>query len=138
EAIGCLDADLSFDPDYYSFRLSRLASEPGLGIVGTPFVENGGQTYDYRFVSLSHVSGACQLFRRACFEDIGGYVPIQGGGIDRVAVLKARARGWATMTFTEKALHHHRKMGTATGGGAVAANFKQGKKDYSFGNHPLW
>lgn len=137
EAIGSLDADLSFDPDYFSFLLARLASEPGLGIVGTPFVENGGQIYDYRFVSRSHVSGACQLFRRACFEDIGGYVPIKGGGIDRVAVLKARARGWATLTFTEKTLLHHRQMGTATGG-AMAANFKQGRKDYSFGNHPLW
>ena len=137
EAIGSLDADLSFEPDYFSFLLARLASEPGLGIVGTPFVENGGQRYDYRFVSLSHVSGACQLFRRACFEDIGGYVPIKGGGIDRVAVLKARALGWATLTFTEKAILHHRQMGTATGG-SVAANFKQGKKDYSFGNHPLW
>jgi len=138
EAIGSLDADLSFDPDYFSFLLSRLASEPSLGIVGTPFVEkNGGQTYDYRFVSRTHVSGACQLFRRACFEDIGGYVPIQGGGIDRVAVLKARARGWATLTFTEKTLLHHRKMGTASGG-ALAAIFRQGGKDYSFGNHPLW
>jgi glycosyltransferase involved in cell wall biosynthesis len=136
-AIGSLDADLSFDPDYFSFLLDRLAGEPALGIVGTPFVENGGQTYDYRFVSLTHVSGACQLFRRACFEDIGGYVPIQGGGIDRVAVLKARARGWGTLTFTEKVLLHHRPMGTATGG-SVAAHFKQGKKDYSFGNHPLW
>ena len=138
EAIGSLDADLSFDPDYFSFLLGQLASEPDLGLVGTPFVENGGQTYDYRFVSRSHVSGACQLFRRSCFEDIGGYVPIRGGGIDRVAVLKARARGWATLTFTEKRLVHHRKMGTGTGGGAIAASFKQGKKDYSFGNHPLW
>jgi len=138
EAIGSLDADLSFDPDYFSFLLDRLASEPSLGLVGTPFVEEGGKTYDYRFTSRSHVSGACQLFRRTCFEDIGGYVPIKTGGIDRVAVLKARARGWATLTFTEKTLLHHRKMGTGSGGGGVTANFKQGKKDYSFGNHPLW
>jgi glycosyltransferase involved in cell wall biosynthesis len=137
EVIGSLDADLSFDPDYFSFLLGQLASNPGLGLVGTPFVENGGEMYDYRFVSLAHVSGACQLFRRTCFEDIGGYIPIQGGGIDRVAVLKARARGWATQTFTEKTLMHHRKMGTATGG-AMTAIFKQGVKDYSFGNHPLW
>jgi hypothetical protein len=137
EAIGSLDADLSFDDGYFGFLLNRLASEPGLGLVGTPFVEDGRQHYDYRFVSLSHVSGACQLFRRTCFEEIGGYVPIKGGGIDRVAVMKARARGWATLTFTEKTLVHHRKMGSATGG-SIAANFKQGKKDYSFGNHPLW
>jgi poly-beta-1,6-N-acetyl-D-glucosamine synthase len=137
EAIGSLDADVSFDRDYFSFLLDRLASQPGLGLVGTPFVENGHQRYDYRFASHSHVSGACQLFRRTCFEEIGGYIPIQGGGIDRVAVLNAQVRGWATMTFTEKVLVHHRKMGSATGG-SLAVNFKQGQKDYSFGNHPLW
>jgi len=31
-------------------------------------------------VSIEHVSGACQVFRRECFEEIGGYVPVKGGG----------------------------------------------------------
>lgn len=137
EAIGSLDADLSFESDYFSYLLDRLASESKLGLVGTPFMEDGRQVYDYRFVSISHVSGACQLFRRTCFEEIGGYVPIKGGGIDKVAVLKARVRGWSTMTFTERVLTHHRTMGTASGG-RLAATFRQGQKDYAFGNHPLW
>jgi len=59
-----------------------LAEDPELGLVGTPFKGSSSPTYDYRFVSIEHVSGACQLFRRECFEEIGGYVPVKGGGVD--------------------------------------------------------
>ena len=113
DAIASLDADISFDPEYFSFLLSKLAEDPHLGLVGTPFKEGPDQVYDYRFVNIEHVSGACQLFRRDCFEQIGGYVPVKGGGIDYIAVIGARMRGWRTRTFPEKVCHHHREMGTA-------------------------
>jgi len=91
DVIGNLDGDLSFDEDYFSFLLWKLAEDSTLGLVGTPFKEcESGQTYDYRIVSIEHVSGACQLFRRECFEAIGGYVPLKSGGIDLIAVLRAR------------------------------------------------
>ena len=67
------------------------------------------------FADLQHVSGACQMFRRQCFEEVGGYTPIKGGGIDWVAVTTARMKGWQTRTFPEKTCFHHRKMGTANG-----------------------
>ena len=63
DAIGSLDADISFDREYFAFLLARISEDPALGLVGTPFEEEG-TTYDYRFVSIEHVSGACQLFRR--------------------------------------------------------------------------
>ena len=81
EVIVSLDADITFDNDYFRFLLERLAADPALGLVGTPFRETSGETYDYRFVSIEHVSGACQVFRRKCFEDIGGYIPVKGGAI---------------------------------------------------------
>src|SRR3954449_1023688 len=37
EVIGSLDADISFADSYFSFLLGKLAQEPGLGLVGTPF-----------------------------------------------------------------------------------------------------
>src|SRR5688572_1328634 len=85
EVIVSLDADLSFDEHYFSFLLQKLVEDPKLGIVGTPFSENG-ETYDYRFSSAEYVSGACQVFRQKCFDAIGGYTPLKGGGIDVVAV----------------------------------------------------
>lgn len=136
EVIGSLDGDISFDEEYFSFLLQKLSSDPSLGLVGTPFTE-GQRSYDYRFTSIEHVSGACQLFRRECFEQIGGYLPIRGGGIDLVAVLSARMKGWKTRTFTEKVSSHHRNIGTAETS-MLSAWFKYGVKDYVLGCHPLW
>jgi poly-beta-1,6-N-acetyl-D-glucosamine synthase len=136
DMIGSLDGDISFDSDYFAFLLEKLAQDPGLGLVGTPF-KDGSKVYDYRFVSIEHVSGACQLFRRQCFEEIGGYIPVKSGGIDLIAVLTARMKGWKTRTFTEKMSLHHREMGTAQAS-SLSAWYKNGIKDYLLGCHPLW
>lgn len=136
DCIASLDADIEFDDGYFEFLLGKMAQDTHLGVVGTPFRE-GGSMYDYRYVSIEHVSGACQLFRRACFEAIGGYVPMKGGGIDHVAVLTARMRGWRTRTFTEKVTTHHREMGSAKHG-QLRSKYNVGKLDYSLGGHPLW
>jgi glycosyltransferase involved in cell wall biosynthesis len=137
EIIGSLDADITFDKDYFEFLLAQFAKKPDLGVAGTPFVEKSGQTYNFSFTNIEHVSGACQLFRRTCFKDIGGYVPIKEGGIDWVAVTTARMKGWKTKTFIERTCYHHRKIGTGTAK-PWQTGFKHGKKDYCLGGHPLW
>lgn len=137
QVIASLDGDISFGADYFSFLLKKIADDPGLGLVGTPFADTVGGTYDYRFVSPEHVSGACQVFRRECFEAIGGYVPVKGGSIDHIAVITARMKGWKTRTFTDHVCLHHRAIGTAQHS-ALAAKFKYGIKDYAMGNHPIW
>jgi len=136
DVIGNLDADITFDETYFDFLLDKFAANPKLGVAGTPFREESHQ-YDYRFTSIEHVSGACQLFRRDCFKEIGGYVPIRIGGIDLTAVLTARMKGWQTRSFPEKACIHHRKMGTAKRN-VVSASFKGGQGDYMLGMHPVW
>jgi glycosyltransferase involved in cell wall biosynthesis len=136
DVIGNLDADVSIEPGHFEFLLSKFAENPDLGVGGSPFRE-GSQQYDYRFSNIENVWGGCQLFRRECYEAIGGYTPVKGGGIDHIAVLSARMKGWKTRTFTDKVVIHHRVMNTAQQG-ALKAKFKLGAKDYSFGNHPLW
>src|SRR5271157_5347968 len=137
EVIGNLDGDISFDQDYFSFLLGKLAEDSTLGLVGTPFNDRYVQPYDYRFVGIEHVSGACQLFRRACFEEIGGYMAVKGGGVDLIATITARMKGWKTRTFTDKVCVHHRAMGSAQDG-ALSAVFNLGVKDYTLGAHPIW
>jgi len=132
-----LDADISVSRDHFAYLLSKLAADPALGIVGAPFQEASGETYDYRFVSIEHVSGACQVFRRRCFEEINGYTPLAGGGVDHVAVIRARMNGWKTRTFVDRVCLHHRKIGTAEHS-TLKAWFRTGVKDYSLGGHPLW
>jgi biofilm PGA synthesis N-glycosyltransferase PgaC len=135
DVIASLDADISLAPDHFAFLLARLEADPRLGLVGAPFSDRFA--YDYRFVSIEHVSGACQVFRRACFEAIGGYVPVKSGGIDHIAVMTARMKGWTTRTFTEKTCLHHRDIGSAEHG-VLAAKFRVGAQDYRLGGHPLF
>ncbi|OGD32787.1 MAG: glycosyl transferase [Candidatus Aminicenantes bacterium RBG_19FT_COMBO_58_17] len=136
DIIGNLDADITFDEDHFDYLLNKFARDKTLGVAGTPFRE-GNTQYDYRFSRKEHVSGACQLFRRECFETIGGYVPLKGGGIDLIAVVTARMRGWKTETFTEKACLHLRPMGKA-GSHYLKYTFKSGHGDYMLGVHPVW
>ena len=137
DVVGSLDADVTFDSDeYFAALMDQFDQNPKLGVAGTPFSEEG-EHYNYNFTSIDHVSGACQMFRRACFDDIGGYIPIEGGGIDLVAVTTARMKGWQTRTFLDKVCTHHRSIGTASSGKLMAA-FRTGKKDYAMGTHPIW
>jgi len=138
DVIGNLDADLSFDPEYLSFLMRKFSEDPKLGVAGTPFTEDGGyDTARDSFEGENHVAGGCQLFRRRCFEDVGGYIANPGGGVDWIAVTTARMKGWKTRSFPEKRFHHYRTLGTA-GRSRVAASFSYGEKDYYLGGSPLW
>jgi glycosyltransferase involved in cell wall biosynthesis len=135
--IANLDADVTFPPDYFAYLLGCLENDPRLGVVGTPFREDGFRGYDYRFTNPEHVSGACQLFRRACLDEIGGYQSIPTGGIDWVASTTARMLGWKTLTCRDRVLVHHRPLGT---GNRHWGNLhlRQGRKDYMLGNGLGW
>jgi glycosyltransferase involved in cell wall biosynthesis len=138
EIIGNLDADLSFDGDYLEFLIRKFVEDPRLGVAGTPFTENSG--YDSTkdsFEGENHVAGGCQLFRRRCFEEIGGFVPNRVGGVDWVAVTTARMKGWKTRSFPEKRFHHYRPLGTAERN-VVGSLFSYGEKDYYLGGSPIW
>ena len=138
DVVGCLDADTSFGEGYFAFLLDRFASDPELGCAGTPFVEEGGYSSAVdSFEGDKHVAGGCQLFRRTCFEEIGGYIPNPGGCIDWSAVVTARMKGWKTRSFREKHYFHHRSLGKAESS-SLGAAFDYGKKDYMMGGHPLW
>lgn len=136
EIIANLDGDVSFDEGYFEFLLRKFVDNPRLGVAGTPFRE-GSLQYDYRFTSIEHVSGQVQVFRRECFEAIGGYIPREIGGVDLIAVISARMHGWQTRTFPERPYEHHRRMGTANASVFKAA-FKVGRADYLLGSHPMW
>ena len=137
EVIGNLDADLSFDPDYLQLLMGKFSEDPRLGVAGTPFIEDGYDSAKDSFEGENHVAGGCQLFRRQCFEGIGGYIANPAGGIDWIAVTTARMKGWKTCSFLEKRFHHYRSLGTAERG-MIASLFSYGEKDYYLGGSPVW
>ena len=124
EVIGNLDADISFDdPSYFEFLMHQFASCPRLGVAGTSFRE-GNILYPAKVHSTSDVFGACQMFRRKCFEEIGGYIPNRAG--------------WQTRTFTERVCLHHRAAGSAHCSNAISRMLQTGRKDYILGAHPAF
>ncbi len=138
EVIGNVDADVSFESNYMEFLIRKFEDYPELGVSGTPFTQD--EDYDSAkdsFEGESYVSGGCQLFRRKCFEAIDGYVPNRAGGIDWIAVMKARMKGWKVRCFPELRYHHHRTLGTADKS-EIQASFDYGQRAYYLGGSPVW
>ncbi|MGA8367835.1 MAG: glycosyltransferase [Candidatus Acidiferrales bacterium] len=138
EIIGNLDSDVLLDRDHFEFLLNKFKHNPRLGVAGTVFSEEGGySSANDSFEGQNHVSGQCQMFRRQCFEEIGGYFANKAGGIDWIAVTTARMMGWKTQSYREKSFFHCRHLGTAERS-VFAAAFSYGEKDYYLGGHPVW
>jgi len=137
EIIGNLDADISFEKDHFEFLTRTFSLDPTLGVAGTVFREEGYSSETDSFEGQKHVSGQCQLFRRECWNDIGGYIPHRAGGIDWMAVTTARMKGWKTQSFREKSFFHYRHLGTAERS-ILSSLFSYGEKDYYLGGHPVW
>ena len=131
-----LDGDLSFNSAYYEECFARFQAEPKLGIGGgTICVEEGPALIvespgDPRF----HVRGATKIYRRTCWENIGGL--LRETGWDTLDEVKANMLGWKSATFGELTLRHHRPTGKADG--AWKNWFKNGRANYIVGYHPLF
>jgi glycosyltransferase involved in cell wall biosynthesis len=134
DVVGNVDGDVSFGPGYFAFLLAKFRADPRLGVAGTRYVEEDDEVAIF---SARDVAGQCQLFRRECLEDVGGYVPSRYGGVDWMAVRMARMQGWSTRTFEGEIFRHHRIMSSAEANRWIA-RIRTGRKDYVLGNHPLW
>ncbi|MGA1869159.1 MAG: glycosyltransferase [bacterium] len=137
DVIGSLDADISFGEDFFEYLLDKFEKIAELGVAGTHYIEGTFHSFKDSYINVHHVNGGCQMFKRQCFDDIGGYMPIKSGGIDWIAVTTARMKGWKTHSFADRMFIHHRKIGTADNN-EFSARFHYGKKDYFLGSHPLW
>jgi biofilm PGA synthesis N-glycosyltransferase PgaC len=135
--VGNLDADVTFASSYYARILSKFEQNEHLGVAGGRRLD----VYDGRLVpirrSQNSVSGAVQLFRRSCYEAIGGYQRLSCGGVDAVAETMARMHGWQVESFSEIKFYHHRPTGTASGG-VIKARFKSGMQHRMIGYHPVF
>ena len=138
DIIGNLDADVTFGPNYYEYVLNRFSENDKLGIAGGVLYESyKGKIHKQHYYNKASISGAVQTFRRQCYEDIGGYFPLQTGGEDTVAEVTARMHGWQTRAFLEIPVLHHRRTGTAVMN-IWATRFDEGYRDAMFGNHPVY
>jgi biofilm PGA synthesis N-glycosyltransferase PgaC len=136
--IGIQDADIAPErSDYYASVLGEFDSHPRLGIAGGYIYERSdGEWRPRKGNSTDSVAGAVQMFRRACFDKIGGYTPLHHGGEDSLAELDARMAGWEVRSLPELHVFHYRP--TSSAGGKWRGLFRNGVEDATFGNHPLF
>jgi GT2 family glycosyltransferase len=134
--IGNLDADVSFPAHYHERLLREFRRSPRLGIAGGLIHEECRGRFAVRpFNSPHSVAGAVQLFRRECFEAVGGYFPLKYGGIDTWAEVRARMLGWEVKSLPGLPVYHHRPTSSARGK-MLRARFVKGQADFALGNHP--
>jgi glycosyltransferase involved in cell wall biosynthesis len=130
--IGILDADINFDENYYENIIKKFDESDKLGIAGGGFYD----VYDGKKIKIPYspyiVRGAVQLFRRKCFEEIGGIYPLRYGGEDTVACAAARMHGWEIQTFEDIIVYHNRKTGSV-GLNIFSSKFQDGKREYNRG-----
>ncbi len=130
--IGNLDADISFECDYFQRLLAEFQKDPALGLAGGVVASHIDGEFVRQNVSLDSVAGAVQLFRRSCFEEVGGYVALPLGGIDAAAEIMARMKGWKVRTVPGLSVYEHRRTGSATAR-PLGARVREGRRLYSLG-----
>jgi biofilm PGA synthesis N-glycosyltransferase PgaC len=130
--IGNLDADISLKKDYFEKLLDEFDKDLALGVAGGMVSTCIDGKFVSQEVALDSVAGAVQLFRRECFEQIGGYLPLPQGGIDAAAEVMARMNGWRARTFPQLRVLEHRRTGTAKVG-PLASKVKEGLRLQSLG-----
>jgi len=130
--IGILDADITFDENYYKNIINKFDQSAKLGLAGGGFYDViDGERIKISYSSYS-VRGAVQLFRRKCWEEIGGIYPLRWGGEDSVACANARMHGWEVKTFEDLVVLHNRKT-SSVGLNIFKIVFDDGKRDYNRG-----
>jgi biofilm PGA synthesis N-glycosyltransferase PgaC len=129
-----LDGDLTIEPTYFERCLDKFHRDSRLGIGGGSicYIENGSRRIE--FCPEFHVRGATKIYRRACWDAIGGFWPAPGW--DTMDEVKAQMLGWKTLTFPELHLIHHRYTGTSEG--IWEGMVKNGRANYICGYHPLF
>ena len=129
-----LDGDLTLPPDYFAKCLEQFHNDPTLGIAGGTLyhLENGRRVQEPN--PQFHVRGATKIYRRGCWEAIGGL--LQAPGWDTIDEVKASYLGWRTRSFPNILVLHNRPTGGAMGSWSDA--IKNGTADYVSGYHPLF
>lgn len=129
-----LDGDLTFSPKYFESCFEHFDRDSELGIGGGEIQHNIAGRLVVEENPRFHVRGATKIYRRACWEAIGGLWPASGW--DTIDEVKANMMGWKTYAFPELPLVHHRITGTEEG--LYRDRVKHGVACYVSGYHPLF
>ena len=136
--IGHVDADVWLPPFYFFDLLAKFEEDPKLGIAGGWCFEKTPRGFWQPRPGncMWSVPGAAQMFRSECYKDIGELLPIEYGGEDWYAEIRARMYGWQVRSFPELEVHHLRASGTRAS--LLRYCYRAGFMDFALGSHPLF
>jgi len=129
-----VDADTSFDADYYTQLLDRFEQEPDLGMAGGCCYEIVDGEWQRIKVAGSHPRGASRAYRWALRDVVFELEPEMGwDGVDEVM---AELRGYRTAGFVDFGFRHHRKVGERDG--RLRAGSLLGRQAWYMGYRPSY
>ena len=133
-----LDGDLTLPPGYFEGIIRKMEADPALGgASGKVFNPVGDGAVKEERIIDDMVSGAVNFWRRACWDQIGGYVRMVMW--DGIAMHRARMFGWRTRSFrdTDLEIIHHRLMGSSHKN-ILHGRMRWGRGQWFMGCHPLY
>jgi biofilm PGA synthesis N-glycosyltransferase PgaC len=129
-----VDADTSFEPDYFERLMGRFSEQPDLGIAGGSCYELRNGVWERIKVAGSHPRGASRAYRWELLDDVFELEPLLGwDGVDEVM---AELRGYRTEGFKDLGFKHHRKVGEREG--RVRAGSALGRQAWYMGYRPTY
>jgi cellulose synthase/poly-beta-1,6-N-acetylglucosamine synthase-like glycosyltransferase len=134
--IGKLDADMQLPVHYYETILNKFQENPRLGVAEGKAIEYYGDMIRKQVYKKNGV-GSIHVFRRECFEAIGGYFDTKEGGEDTIAEALVRMKGWETKTFCD-VYAYHLKPTNLVAGSLVQRQRQLGRREYFCGNPLLF
>lgn len=129
-----VDADTSFEHDYFQRLLRRFAEQPDLGMAGGSCYEERNGRWERIKVADSHPRGASRAYRWEMLEDVLALEPELGW--DGVDVVWAELRGYRTEGFKDLGFRHHRKVGEREG--RLRAGTSLGQQAWYMGYRPSY
>ena len=136
--LAVLDADITLPKDYYEQIFDRFGQDERLGVASGVYQDlvNGKL---YRVLNdRRSTPKAIQVFRKECFEQIGGYLPLKYGGEDACSCIMARMNGWKSWSFPELCVVHNKPVGTGHANNMLKVRFRHGLNEYGLATHPLF
>jgi glycosyltransferase involved in cell wall biosynthesis len=117
DVIVKLDADVTFEPDYFERLVRAFEADPALGMASGSCWELERGEWRQRFGAGMGVWGATRAYRRECLRDV---LPLEERqGWDEIDAARANAHGWKTVTLLDLPFRHHRVEGTRDGSRAA-------------------
>jgi len=136
--IGNLDADVSFEVDFYKKLIEQMENNASLGIIGGLCHElNNGKWEVAHSNPEWAVGGATHFFRAEVFKKTDGYPPLEFGGEDTVIEYLARHEGYTVTALTGTLFYHH-KGRTFSKNSGFSVYFRLGMQEYMWGTSPLF